>query len=46
MRNEVLCKLLCHNLVQLVQAIYMFGADVNSATKPGPVSKMILKFPF
>lgn len=46
MRNEVLCKLVCHNIVCLVHSMYELGIDVNFESKPAFDSKMILKFPF
>ncbi len=33
MKNEARCKLLCHNLVQLVHAMYELKADVNYASE-------------
>jgi transposase len=44
MRNEVLCKLLCHNIRTLIHAMYTLGLDVNFATEKESVSKMIRKF--
>jgi hypothetical protein len=31
--NEVLCKVLCHNLCVLVQSMYELGVDVNFASE-------------
>jgi len=46
MRNEVLAKLVCHNVVCLIHAMYEMGLDVNFRSEPACDSKMILKFPF
>jgi hypothetical protein len=27
--NEVLCKVLCHNLCCLIQSVYELGVDIN-----------------
>jgi transposase len=45
MRNEVLAKLVCHNIVCLVHAMYELGINVNFRSEPEFDSKMILKFP-
>lgn len=36
--NEVLCKVLCHNLCVLVQAIYELGVDVTFETRSADVT--------
>jgi transposase len=36
--NEVLCKVLCHNLCCLIQTIAEFGIDVDLTPKPAPAS--------
>ena len=46
MKNEVLAKLVCHNISQLIHLIYELGIDVNFESEPAHDSKMILKFPF
>jgi transposase len=46
MRNEVLAKLVCHNIVCLVHSMYELGIDVNFGSKGESDSKMILKFTF
>jgi transposase len=46
MRNEVLCKIVCHNIVCLVHSMYELGIDVNYESKGESDSKMILKFPY
>ena len=45
MRNEVLAKLVCHNIVCLVHAMYELGIDANFGSEPDFDSNMILKFP-
>jgi transposase len=46
MRNEVLCKLVCHNIVCLVHSMYELGIDVSFGSRGESDSKMILKFPY
>jgi hypothetical protein len=46
MRNEVLCKIICHNIVCLVHSMYELEINVNFGSEPEIDSKMILKFPF
>lgn len=46
MRNELRAKLVCHNVVQLIHAMYELGLDVNFGSEEALDSKMILKFPF
>jgi hypothetical protein len=46
MRNEVLAKIVCHNIVCLVHSMYELGIDVNFKSKGDSDSKMILKFPY
>ena len=46
MKNEVLAKLVCHNISQLIHLMYELGIDVHFESKPESDSKMILKFPF
>jgi transposase len=46
MRNEVLAKLVCHNIVCLVHAMYELGINVNFGSEPDFDSNMILKFPY
>jgi transposase len=36
--NEVLCKVLCHNLVCLVQSMYELGVEVSFGTEPPAVT--------
>jgi transposase len=43
MKNEVLAKLICHNISCVIQSAYEFGIDPIFATEPGNESKMILK---
>lgn len=45
MRNEVLAKLVCHNVAQTIHGMYELGIDGNFATEQPSVAKMILKFP-
>lgn len=33
MANEVLCKILCHNICCLIQTVYEFGLDLNFETR-------------
>ncbi len=46
MRNEVLCKMLCHNICCLIEAMYVLGVEVNFGAETEDASKMILKFPY
>ena len=46
MKNEVLAKLVCHNISQLIHLMYELGIDLNFGSEPALDSKMILKFPF
>ncbi len=46
MKNEVMAKLVCHNISQLIHLMYELGIDVNFGSEPAFDSKMILKFPF
>jgi transposase len=46
MRNEVLAKLVCHNISQLIHLMYELEIDVNFGSKVESDSKMILKFPY
>jgi len=45
MRNEVLAKLVCHNIVCLVHAMYELGIKANFGSEADFDSNMILKFP-
>jgi hypothetical protein len=45
MRNEVLAKLVCHIICQLIHLIYELGIGVNFGSIPADDSRMILKFP-
>lgn len=38
--NEVLCKVLCHNLVCLIQSMYELGVDVTFESKIAPDSNV------
>lgn len=42
MKNEVLAKVLCHNLVVLVHELYELGIDVGFTE---PATPTVLKFP-
>jgi transposase len=46
MKNEVLAKLICHNICCVIQSAYEFGVEPIFATEPDHDSKMILKFHF
>jgi hypothetical protein len=46
MKNEVLAKLVCHNVSQLIHLSHELGLAVNFGSEPEPDSKMILKLPF
>jgi transposase len=46
MKNEVLAKLVCHNVSQLIHLSHELGLAVNFGSETEPDSKMILKFPF
>jgi transposase len=46
MKNEVRCKMLCHNLVQLVHAMYELDVAVDFASESQSDAKIILKLPF
>jgi transposase len=46
MKNEVLAKLVCHNVSQLIHLMYELGTEVNFESEPELDSKMILKFPY
>ena len=46
MKNEVLAKLICHNICCVIQSAYEFGVEPIFATEPEHDSKMILKFHF
>jgi transposase len=46
MKNEVLAKLICHNICCCIQSAYEFGVEPIFATEPENDSKMILKFHF
>lgn len=45
MKNEVICKLVCHNLSQLIHLMYELGLDLNFESKRELDTKYILKFP-
>jgi transposase len=46
MKNEVLAKLICHNLCCCIQSAYEFGIEPIFATEQECDTKMILKFHF
>ncbi len=46
MKNEVLAKLVCHYISQLIHLRYELGIDVIVESKPEFDSTMTLKFPF
>jgi hypothetical protein len=46
MKNEVLAKLICHNIFCVIQSAYEFGAEPIFATEQDRDTKMILKLPF
>jgi transposase len=39
MRNEVLAKVVCHNVSQLIHLMYELGIDVNFGSEPEPAQK-------
>jgi transposase len=45
MKNEVLAKFVCHNIVCCIQSAYEFGVEVIFGTEREIDPKMILKFP-
>ena len=40
--NEVLCKVICHNLCRIVHAVAEFGIDVDFNPKPAPLMAPVL----
>lgn len=46
MKNEVLAKLICHNICCVIQSAYEFSVEPIFPTDSEPVAKMILKFHF
>jgi len=46
MKNEVLAKLICHNICCVIQSAYEFGIEPIFATEAERDTKMILKFHF
>ena len=46
MKNEVLAKLICHNICCVIQSAYEFGIEPIFATESEHDTKMILKFHF
>jgi transposase len=46
MKNEVLAKLICHNICCVIQSAYEFSIEPIFATESEHDSKMILKFHF
>jgi transposase len=46
MKNEVLAKLICHNICCCIQSAYEFGVEPIFATERDHDTKMILKFHF
>jgi transposase len=46
MKNEVLAKLVCHNISQLIHLMYELGVEANFGSESADDSKTILRFPF
>jgi hypothetical protein len=42
MKNEVLCKVLCHNICCLVSAMYELGINPRFATNPTRLSEGVI----